>query len=394
MTPATSPTIISQMVDWTTGAGRVFAVGSINTGKSLHADPNMAALFRNVLHEFGIRQRMYVLALGTNGFLQVATYNGTAWGTLIQDSTSSVGSEPPAGVQWGKNSLAIMVISGGVLSHRLWTGAGWSAWSPLTAATSLVGRPAVVGWARQRMDVFALDSIGDVLWNTYDGSAWSGWSSLGSSLAGDPSVANWEGNHLSIAIRGSGGNVLYRELNDHVWGSWQNFGGNFSVAPTMLTWGGKHLSIFEVNSAGALVWKHRKEGVWQEAATTWNSLGFAPDSAGTPNIIPLLQQRVQAALWGPTHYMVVGVGTDLLLKVLSWDGATRNWSSLLPIPGATPVGEPVITTHRGKYVWLMVRGSDGALWRQEWNGGAWLGWQSMGGALTGSPGIFSWVSSL
>jgi hypothetical protein len=69
--------VISELIDWQKpNGGRVFSAGSIAAGQSLHADDKMAALFRNVLHHYGIVFRLNAMAIGQDGNLYTKSFDG------------------------------------------------------------------------------------------------------------------------------------------------------------------------------------------------------------------------------------------------------------------------------------------------------------------------------
>jgi hypothetical protein len=104
--------VISQIVEWVWGSGgRVFSAGSINAAQALHVDPNMSALFRNVLHHNGVGFRLNLLAISNSGHFDLKSFDGSAWSADWDDHGAGFGDNPPTGVQWAPNSLAAMAIT-------------------------------------------------------------------------------------------------------------------------------------------------------------------------------------------------------------------------------------------------------------------------------------------
>ena len=88
-------------------------------------------------------------------------------------------------------------------------------------------------------------------------------------------------------------------------------------------------------------------------------------------------------------------GNDGALWWESWDGTWSGWTSLgAPAGGLT--SDPAVTTPDYNYMTVSVRGTDGALWVIETSdgGNSWGGWYSWGGQIlpgTG-PTVCSWVT--
>ena len=73
----------------------------------------------------------------------------------------------------------------------------------------LASAPAVTSWARDEMQVFAIQPDG-ALWNRYwDGSAWHPWESLGGELTGDPAACSWGADRIDCFARGRDGGLWH-----------------------------------------------------------------------------------------------------------------------------------------------------------------------------------------
>ena len=83
--------------------------------------------------------------------------------------------------------------------------------------------PAVVTWAPDAMEVFAIFPDG-TLWNRYwDGSSWHPWESLGGSLdpSSVPAAASWGPDRLSVIARGTDGATWHRWWDGSRWVAWE-----------------------------------------------------------------------------------------------------------------------------------------------------------------------------
>ena len=387
--------VISEIVEWTSGRGRVFAAGSIAAGQALHADPKMGALLRNVLHHFGVVVRLHALAVGQNGRLHEARFDGASWSALASDALSDFGSDPPTCVPWGTNGLAALAVSSsGTLLFRSWNGRAWSAWSDIgPPGTSLVGRPAAVGWGRNRLDIWVRDESGHLHHRSHGEGGFGPWSDLGGTFGSDPAAAAWEGNHLSVAVLDADNHIRFREWSAGVWGPrWRDMGGNFTRAPTLLSFGGHRLGVFAVDAAGRAWTKTRTGKNWSPSFLGWQELG-RPNAAA-------LAGRVHAVVTGHDQntgldtLTLFGIAHDGRLKTKWFDGtqwgpSPTGWADL----GGSLVGEPAAVSLRGGRISVFAVGTDGQLWRIDWNGTAWSPWQPMGGALVGTPAAVAWVRS-
>lgn len=372
--------VMSEITDWVKpGGGRIFAAGSIAAGQGLSADPAFAALFRNALHAMGVVFRVNALAIGQDGHLNNKYFDGTSWGPSGSTWEDMGGgfSNPPAGVQWGPNSLAIGAItSAGLFYYKYWDGAAWSGWDDFGGA--FVGRPAMVGWGRNRLDLFAR-GIDDHLYTRYwDGSAWSSWIDLGDSTTSDPAAVVWEGNRRAVAVCGPSGNILYRYgIGDDPWMDWYDMGGNFAYAPTFHFWGGKNLGVFAVDATGHMFYKYWDGSVWSPS-DTWDDMGGA------------LASRVHVGAWGKDQFTIFAIDQDGHLQSMWWNGASfTDWSDL----GGTFIGEPAVAAYRGGYLSVLATQVDGRVQHRLWDGSAWSDWQDMGDNMRGSPAAFRWIST-
>lgn len=392
-----SGVVISEMIEWSSGAGRVFAAGSIASGNALH-EKKMAALFRNVLHHFGLVFRVQVSAIGTNGNLVDVEYDGESWGSPVEDATGGFGPHAPSCVPWGPDTLAsLSVTSAGALLFRHGNGEAWSPWFDLSDGIVFRGRPAAVAWGRDRLMILARDAGGRILCKTryggpWEESAWSGWTDLGGPFASDPATVVWEGNKVSAAVLDGAGRVRYREFVDGVWGTtWRSVGGNFAHTPTLVAWGGNRLSLFAVDASGRLWMRFRRGRTWSPAQSAWIDLG-TPASG--------LASRVQVGITGHDQatgtdtFSVFGICADGRLALKWWTGtgfgpSTTGWWDL----GGSLAGEPAVAAYRGSRISVLAAGTDAQLRRLDWDGTAWSAWNGMGVAIVGSPAAFPRLAS-
>jgi hypothetical protein len=377
--------VVSEMINWTKpGGGSVFAAGAIAIGKALHTDDKLAALFRNVLHADGVVVRATAMWIGTDGRLKQRRHDGINWlafNASLDDLGAGFGTNPPHGVQWAPNSLAAMDVVGGVFKYNYDVGYGWAGWADHAGAT-FAGRPAAVGWGRNRLNLLAR-TTGNRLYEKYwDGSTWSGWADVGgSAIVSDPSAVVFQGRRIGVAMRGTSNNIVFKERADGVWLSDVDLGETFASNPTLHCWSGDRLAVFGVKSNGHCLVKLRIGNTWDAG---WTDLG------GT------LAGRVQIGTLTRDTFVVYGIGTDGRIKLKLFDGAGWQptmgaWNDTL---GGTFTGELASISFRGFGITLMAVDIGGNLQHNTYNGVNWGGWETLATGARPSPAIFSWISSV
>ena len=380
--------VVSEIVEWVwSGGGRVFSAGSIAAGQAVHDDEKMSALFRNALHANGVQFKLNVMAIGQDGHFDMKAFDGSTWSTGWTDLGSGFANNPPTGVQWAPNSLAAMAIaSDGHFYYYYNTGSGWSPVNDYGYGNvPFVGRPAAVGWGRNRLDLFARDTNAHVWQKSWDGSTFGSWVDLGGSVATDPAAVNWRGRLLSLAVLNTSGNAMYRLNSNGNWGDWTNLGGVFASAPTMVFSAAKRMNMFAVDSNGVLWWNASDPVTTNDTFGGWASRGSPPSVA--------LNGRVQVVCWGEGNaFTVFGIGVNGHLYGLYWDGSNwGSWTDLGSGLGGPLIGEPAVASYRGGYISVLCTATNGHIQHLLWNGSAWQAWQDFGGPMRQSPAVFRWV---
>jgi hypothetical protein len=214
--------------------------------------------------------------------------------------------------------------------RRVWmvqvTPAGQSA--PVSLGGQLKGCPAAV-WAGG-LAVFGRGTNDALWWRHQTASGWSRWASLGGKLTSKP-TATWAdtfggGERMVVAVRGTDGAVGLRTYattqNGPRWSSWWHFGGRLlaGTAP----------------------------------AVALNDLGLSVAAVGT-----------NGALW---------------VALVSYDGPGAGWHSL----GGRTMGNPAIATPDNGSDVLFMRGTDNAVWYNQFYRGT-PGWHSLRGSFTSAP---------
>jgi hypothetical protein len=394
-TPPTSPTpfVISEMIDWQRAAGgRVFAAGAIAVGSKLGTDPQVAALARNVLHHFGVKQRVDLFVVTSDGRVRWRWYDGGSNWSPTTDWHDTIGGSVQGRLQavyWSPNVISILGFNaqGNLLYKYLDNGA----FQPTTQFTnfggSFTGRPAAVGFARNRLNIYArgTDNIISALW--WDGSSWSAWNSIGpTTMSSDPAAVAFQGNRIALAAIDTNNHIRYKLWDGSAWtpsSTWTDDGRDCKFAPTWVAWGGNKLNLFVVDRVTSkLFTKHYDGQAW---VPTWWDLGGAHNS------------RPVAVAYGSNKFSVFTVGTNGKMQVKWFDGS--GWSAWTDLGGSFS-GEPTAAVWRGNYVSVMGVSSAGAVQYKYTDGYSWFpsltGWTPITGTLSGvrvSPIMTSWISS-
>ncbi len=124
------------------------------------------------------------------------------------------------------------------------------------------------------------------------------------------------------------------------------------------------------------------------------AVGAAGDASPLQNFLNISSTRVP----GPNNdqfdrefsvpLTVFVRGTDNAVWTQNWNGS--EWSGWLSLGGV--VTSNISATSSGSTITIFARGSDNALWTQNWNGTEWSGWQPLGGVIAGDPDSVSLAS--
>ena len=204
-----------------------------------------------------------------------------------------------------------------------------------------IGAPVVVTMPSGRTDLFILGSDGAIWQSTCTKACnkranFTSWSRQPGRPPGgatsDPAGVAWGEGRIDVFVRGAISNVWHQTWENGAWLGWEDLDGRTASGPTVASWASGNLHVFVL--AGNAVW----------------------------------------------HRACVANDTVPLCRGSSW----MNW---LADPGSPPIGASAVTSvsNGSSTVDVALRGSDGALWFQRWNGGGWIGWRSLGGQLGSSP---------
>ncbi|MGZ4905037.1 MAG: hypothetical protein ACXV5F_08430 [Halobacteriota archaeon] len=209
--------------------------------------------------------------------------------------------------------------------------------------------PAVSSWGKNRLDVFVKGRDGNLWHEWYDNGKVQDWESLGGGYITDPATgrtayvdsnpaavtSGWQ--RIDVFVKGSDGQVWQKSYGGR-WDSWRPVGAPAGgilacTSPAVSSWA-KGLDVF-VTGADHQLWQRSYTGTWQ----AWKALGKPniPSSSGQPS-----------------------------------SPAGVNGS-----PGA--ISRPSSFGQQFQQLDVFVRGSDGALWQESYNGLWWGFWSQVPG---------------
>ena len=230
----------------------------------------------------------------------------------------------------------------------------------------LTSSPSVSSWGSTRVDVFVRGTDNGLYQKTWNGTAWSAWSSLGGVLTSGPGAVSWSANRIDIFVRGTDNQLYHRVWDGSRWYGWEALGGALTSGPVAASWAAGRLDVFVRGTDNGLyhkVWDGRQ---W----SSWEGLGG------------ILSSDPGAVSWATNRIDVVARGTDNAIWIKSWNGsAWTAWTSL----GGGATSAPAIASCSSGHLDVFVRGTDNALYQLGFNGAAWTGWKSLGGSWTSGP---------
>ena len=235
----------------------------------------------------------------TDSKLYTQTWNGSTWSTSWSNMggpspTSSVEENPNGGccvanvngskaaaTVWSSSRINIFVTGD---DHDVWenhwiSGTGWSGYNDLGQPTGtrlgIIGAPGAASMSNNETDVFARAADGNIYQNTWNGSAWVGWSELGATSAGNasnPAATTWSSTNEQVYERGRDGNIYQIIWNGSTWGSWTSLGAptpGATADPTAVSRTSNYVDVFTRATDGKIYQKTWNGTTW----SSWTSLG-------------------------------------------------------------------------------------------------------------------------
>ena len=261
----------------------------------------------------------------------------------------------------------------GQIYNQYWNGTSWTGFSSIGG--NMISDPAVIvnGTA---LNVFALNQDGQIYTKYNDGTGWSGWSSLGSTtMRGNPRVVIY-GAELDVFALGAD-NHPYKDTwqSSSGWGGWGSLGNYMDSSPSVLQYG----SELDVVMRGTD--NHIYKDTW--SGSSWGGFGdLGCCLVGNPDTI---SYSGQLDIWSnapsPNH-----------IWKRTWSGS--SWGSWTDM-GGPYAGDPDVMQYNSDLN-VFVRGTDGQMYTRYWSasGSYWSGWASVGGTIAGDPTAIQYGTEL
>ena len=193
------------------------------------------------------------------------------------------------------------------------------------------------------------------------------------------------GSDLPTVGRGTDGQLWLGFVGGQNWTAIPPLAAGIKGAPTIVSWGGGRLDVF-VRGGDDKLWQTTTPYAGADFQDWIKPVGNDGVLAGSP----------KATVLRPGRLDVFVVGTDGQVYQRFWNDVSWNgsWIPLgSPAPAATIVGDVAPLWGRATAVNrldLFVRGSDGKLWQDNWNGSSWSNWArpvGLSGTLTSTPAV-------
>ncbi len=142
-----------------------------------------------------------------------SSQSGTSLGGIIAGT--------PAAVARGSRLDVVVHGLDNNLYHNIYT-TGWSGWTSVPG--SLSSSPTLTARGSSGLlDAFARGSDGSLVHNVYSGS-WGNWESLGGVISSAPTAASWGSSRLDVVVRGTDGNYYHKFWDGSSWSGFTSIG--------------------------------------------------------------------------------------------------------------------------------------------------------------------------
>lgn len=272
---------------------------------------------------------------------------------------------------------------------------------------------AVISRGVNRLDVFAKDDDGAVLWKVWTGSTWLDWIDLGGDILWAPTAVTWGSDRIDVLGIGNDQRLWQRTWTPATdWQPWRSTGGTqVQWTPTAITRGPGQFDVFAVDTAEQVVQRHF------DATTGWGDwVRLGATATAGPGAIALGPDRINVVIrdtdgttrtrmwlrdvgwysWAEWGERIYGMPTlskrsNTVMDVWSRDdadatlvhGYSTDGGARYSVPfedlGGVLTTPPVAVSWAGNRIDVFGRGTNGNLYHKWWSTGApWSGWQNLG----------------
>jgi N,N-dimethylformamidase len=242
------------------------------------------------------RNRIDLFARSTGGALMQMGWDGVNWSSWSVISGSIL--SDPSAVNWQGNHLGVAALGGlGDIFYfsRASTDSGWTFESLGSIGTNFNRAPTLLSWGGNRVDIFAVDSIGACSYKYFDGTSWSpSWTGIGAPTGGRGFTGLvWAAipgpDQILLVGLGPNARLRHKIWDGNTWqpsqtGWYDTLGGSFAGEPALASYRGGFVSLAAVDTAGNL-WHNLWNG---SAFMGWTNLvtgGVSPSPALFPHIL-------------------------------------------------------------------------------------------------------------
>lgn len=249
---------------------------------------------------------------GTNGGDVYYNFNsGSGWGT----SWTSLGS--PGNIPANERLTAVSLSPGtedvfttttsggspGDVYYDFWNGSSWSGWNAISATTASI---AAVSRSESTIDLLAIGSNGEVYCDHWpNGGPWSGWSNVSASIfptTASLSAASMSSGTFGVYVQGNDKN-FYSEYWNGSWSpSWSNLGmptsgttATASIAAMSPTTGSEYLYASTGNSSSNVYYDYWNGSSWGG----WGDSGNGASLSSTATITSFSEPLTTATIFTP-----------------------------------------------------------------------------------------------
>jgi len=209
--------------------------------------------------------------------------------------------------------------------------------------------------------------------------SWEGWKAVGGvkvKLTEAPTVVSRNALLLDIFTRDTNHTIVHNSFDGSNWSKWESIGGPFQSQPAVVSQTAESLDVFVVGMDSKCYhqsWTIRSG--WNGKGKEWNSLGGA------------FVYHLTAVSRGSGRLHVFGIGTDSACWHNSSVDGGRTWTDWVSLDGIlmSPIAATSWGTGRDDRIDIFGIGTDSAVWQNTWNGVTWDGWSSLGGLLQTPP---------
>jgi len=336
----------------------------------------------------------YVSAINNDGTITIQEYNhdekgdGDTWTGLPSNrgfteyvyfaSKMTNPSITPASISFN-GALNVFTVGGdNQVYQTYWNGSSWSGFSSIGG--SFVSNPAVIINVGA-LNIFERGPDNQIYTEYNGGNGWSGWSSsLGRhQMKGNPAVIHY-GSEMDVFALDTN-NVPYKATwNSTIdWGSgWTSMGNFMASSPAAIQYGSE-MDVF-YRGGDNNIYKNTWNG------SSWGGFG----SLGSPNGTTITGNPSVLSYTAEGEYDIYVNTTSGHIYKRMWNGSWTGWADM----GGGFVGNPYAMQY-GSDMSLFARGTNNQIYHRYWSysGQFWSGWGSLGGNLASDPFALQYGSS-